>query len=446
MNDNKLAMNKEKQFLAMRNVKCEMSNSRTPQLRFPGFTGEWEYVNGNELFIPISNKDHNSDLPILALTQDQGAIPRDEINYKVFVSDKSVAGYKVVDVDDFIISLRSFQGGIEYSRYKGLCSPAYIVLRKKNNNVCSDFFRVYFKSFNYIQELNKNLEGIRDGKMISYQQFSEIKLPFPTLPEQQKIASCLSSLDELISASQQKTDALKAHKKGLMQQLFPQPGATTPQRRFPGFTGEWNLPTMAEVFDIRNGYTPSKRESKFWIGGTIPWFRMEDIRENGGILSDSIQHITPLGVKGSGLFKKNSIILATTATIGIHAMLIADSLANQQFTNFSIRKSLVDMYYPKFVYYAFFGIDEWCKRNTNAGGLLSVNIPALLKQPFPTPTLAEQQKIASCLSSLDELISASQQKADALKAHKKGLMQKMFPNGECAMRNVQLKQFQIPHF
>lgn len=194
----------------------------TPRLRFPGFTGNWEYVNGDELFKPISNKNHNSDLPILALTQDHGAVPRDEINYKVFVSDKSVAGYKVVEIDDFIISLRSFQGGIEYSRYKGLCSPAYIVLRKKSKDLCSDFFRIYFKSFNYIQDLNKNLEGIRDGKMISFKQFSEIKLPNPSPAEQQKIADCLTSLDDTIAAESAKLETLKVHKRGLMQQLFPQ--------------------------------------------------------------------------------------------------------------------------------------------------------------------------------------------------------------------------------
>ena len=195
----------------------------TPRLRFPGFTGEWKYVNGNELFKPISNKNHNSDLPILALTQDQGAVPREKINYNVVVSDKSVAGYKVVEIDDFIISLRSFQGGIEYSRYKRLCSPAYIILRKTDKSLSSDFYRIYFKSFNYIQELNKNLEGIRDGKMISYQQFSDIKLPLPSILEQQKIAECITALDDVISAEIKELRCLEAHKKGLMQQLFPQP-------------------------------------------------------------------------------------------------------------------------------------------------------------------------------------------------------------------------------
>jgi len=200
-----------------------------------------------------------------------------------------------------------------------------------------------------------------------------------------------------------------------------------PELRFPGFEGEWDAPLIADVFDIRNGYTPSKYIAEYWEGGTIPWFRMEDIRENGGILSDSIQHITPQGVKTSGLFKKNSILLATTATIGVHAMIIADSLANQQFTNFSIRKSLSNLYIPEFVYYSFFRIDEWCKKNANFAGLLSVNVSDLQKQPFPTPSIEEQRAIADCLKSVDKMILAQSQKVKAMKEHKKGLMQQLFP-------------------
>lgn len=193
-----------------------------PKFRFPEFKkdGEWEYFNGNKLFEPISNKNHNSDLPILAITQEKGAIPREEIDYHVSVSEKSVSSYKVVEVGDFIISLRSFQGGIEYSNYLGLCSPAYIILRKKKDLI-NDFYRHYFKSHVFIQNLNKNLEGIRDGKMVSYKQFSDILIPKPSIKEQQKIASCLSAADDLIAAQTQKIEALQAHKKGLLQQLFP---------------------------------------------------------------------------------------------------------------------------------------------------------------------------------------------------------------------------------
>lgn len=87
---------------------------------------------------------------------------------------------------------------------------------------------------------------------------------------------------------------------------------------------------LKELFELRNGYTPSKNNPEFWDGGIIPWFRMEDIRKNGHILVDSIQHITSEAVKTAGLFEANSFIIATTATIGEHAWLIADSLANQR--------------------------------------------------------------------------------------------------------------------
>ena len=114
-----------------------------PALRFPEFLNDekWKIVNGNELFESIVNKKHDSNLPVLAITQEYGAVPRDTINYNVIVSDKSIEGYKVVEIGDFIISLRSFQGGIEYSRYKGICSPAYIILRKRSDNICNDFYR-----------------------------------------------------------------------------------------------------------------------------------------------------------------------------------------------------------------------------------------------------------------------------------------------------------------
>jgi type I restriction enzyme, S subunit len=195
---------------------------KVPQLRFKEFqnTEGWAYINGNDVFDTISNKNHNSDLPILAITQEHGAVPRDEINYKVIVTDKSVESYKVVEVGDFIISLRSFQGGIEYSDYKGICSPAYIILRKKVEIVDS-FFKIYFKTVSFIQELNKNIEGLRDGKMVSYKQFSDLLLPFPSPAEQQKIADCLTSLDVLITGQSERLAALKVHKQGLLQQLFP---------------------------------------------------------------------------------------------------------------------------------------------------------------------------------------------------------------------------------
>ncbi|WRC80470.1 restriction endonuclease subunit S [Helicobacter pylori] len=161
--------------------------------------------------------------------------------------------------------------------------------------------------------------------------------------------------------------------------------------------------TLEEVFEIKNGYTPSKNNPEFWEKGTIPWFRMEDIRENGRILKDSIQHITPKALKGKKLFPKNSIIISTTATIGEHALLIVDSLANQQFTFLSKKANCDIALDMKFFFYQCFLLGEWCKNNTNVSGFASVDMTAFKKYKFPIPPLEIQQEIVKILDAFTEL-------------------------------------------
>ncbi|GAA8909642.1 restriction endonuclease subunit S [Helicobacter pylori] len=161
--------------------------------------------------------------------------------------------------------------------------------------------------------------------------------------------------------------------------------------------------TLEEVFEIRNGYTPSKNNPEFWKNGTIPWFRMEDLRENGRILKDSIQHITPKALKGKKLFPKNSIIISTTATIGEHALLIVDSLANQQFTFLSKKANCNLALDMKFFFYQCFLLGEWCKNNTNVSGFASVDMTAFKKYKFPIPPLEIQQEIVKILDAFTEL-------------------------------------------
>ncbi len=161
--------------------------------------------------------------------------------------------------------------------------------------------------------------------------------------------------------------------------------------------------TLEEVFEIKNGYTPSKNNPEFWEKGTIPWFRMEDIRENGRILKDSIQHITPKALRGKKLFPKNSIIISTTATIGEHALLIVDSLANQQFTFLSKKANCNIALDMKFFFYQCFLLGEWCKKNTNVSGFASVDMTAFKKYKFPIPPLEIQQEIVKILDAFTEL-------------------------------------------
>ncbi len=161
--------------------------------------------------------------------------------------------------------------------------------------------------------------------------------------------------------------------------------------------------SISELCELRNGYTPSKARSEYWEGGTIPWFRMEDIRQNGRILSDSLQHITPQAVKGSKLFPANSIILATTATIGEHALITVDFLSNQRFTNLNIRESLTHRVNIKFFYYYMFIVDEWCKNNINISGFASVDMSKFKKLPIPVPPREVQEEIVRILDKFTEL-------------------------------------------
>ena len=404
-----------------------------PKLRFPEFRdlGDWAYLNGNDVFDQISNKKHSSDLPILAITQEYGAIPRDQIDYHVSVTDKSVESYKVVEIGDFIISLRSFQGGIEYSDYKGLCSPAYVILRKKMD-VSNLFFKNYFKSNILIADLNKDIEGIRDGKMVSFKQFSELLLPAPQLDEQKKIADCLSSIDDLINAQSQKVEALKIHKKGLMQQLFPHEGETVPRLRFPEFrdAAEWAILPFKEIAKFLSGGTPSKDVPEYW-GGAIPWISASSMHTTKIDKSDS--NITELAVSdGAKIAKKGTLLLLVRGSmlhkripIGITE---TDVSFNQDVKALQLKGDISEHYLMTFL----IASESKLLAAVTATGIGAGKLDTSDLNDFPIrfPSPAEQKKVSDCLSSIDDLISAQSQKLETLKSYKNGLMQQLFPSTE----------------
>lgn len=181
--------------------------------------GEWECIQANSIFENYSNKNHDGSLTILAATQDKGVVPRDEIDIDIKSSDASVLSYKIIEKGNFVISLRSFQGGIEYSNYEGICSPAYTVL-KVIKPIDTGFYKAYLKTNDFIQRLSSTVIGIRDGKQISYQAFSTLMIDYPCLEEQTKIANFLSAIDQKIEVTAQQIEQAKQWKKGLLQQMF----------------------------------------------------------------------------------------------------------------------------------------------------------------------------------------------------------------------------------
>lgn len=397
-----------------------------PKYRFSEFAldASIDYVAGGFIFEPITNRNHHADLPILAITQEYGAIPRDEIDYKVSVTKKSLKAYKIVEKGDFIISLRSFQGGIEYSMYDGICSPAYIILRKKTN-IIDQYYKYYFKSHRFIQDLNKDLEGIRDGKMISYSQFSSILLPKPDEEEQQKIADCLSSIDELISAEEKKLALLNDYKKGWMQKLFPAEGKTVPEWRFPEFKNDnnWKCVEIETVGKVITGKTPPTSNESLW-NGSIQFVTPTDI------VGDKYQRLVQRTVVKTSKMKvlpKGTIMFTCIASIGKMAISVYPCVTNQQINSIITNKG----YYSEFIYYSLF-------RNVNKikSDLSNTTIPIINKTDFSKIQISvtlnekEQEKIVNFLSGIDELISSQKEKIEALKQHKKALMQGLFPATE----------------
>ncbi|WP_053088943.1 restriction endonuclease subunit S [Rothia dentocariosa] len=160
---------------------------------------------------------------------------------------------------------------------------------------------------------------------------------------------------------------------------------------------------ISELFDTKNGYTPSKSIPSYWQDGEIPWFRMEDIRVNGRVLSDSLKHVHKSAVKNGKIFPQNSIIFATSATIGEHALIKVPFLCNQRFTALSVKNKYLNKVNIKFLFYYGFILDEWCKSNTTQSSFASVDMKGFKKFKFPLPPLEIQNAIVEILDKFTKL-------------------------------------------
>ena len=203
----------------LRQKKYLMQQLLTGRKRLPSYWGEWNFPKAKEIFQNVTDKNHKGDLMVLSATQDKGIMPRNEVDIDIKYDVSSLANYKKVCQGNFVISLRSFQGGIEYSAYTGLVSPAYTVLSSKKE-LCDEYYKQYFKSADFINRLNVAVYGIRDGKQISFEDFGQLRIPYPPINEQTAIAQVLSAADHEISLLRQDIEQEKQKKKALMQLLL----------------------------------------------------------------------------------------------------------------------------------------------------------------------------------------------------------------------------------
>ena len=185
---------------------------------------------------------------------------------------------------------------------------------------------------------------------------------------------------------------------------------------------------ISELFDTKNGYTPSKSIPSYWQDGEIPWFRMEDIRVNGRVLNDSLKHVHKSAVKNGKIFPQNSIIFATSATIGEHALIKVPFLCNQRFTALSVKNKYLNKVNIKFLFYYGFILDEWCKSNTTQSSFASVDMKGFKKFKFPLPPLEIQNAIVEILDKFTKLEAELEAELAARRAQYEYYRNSLFEN------------------
>jgi type I restriction enzyme, S subunit len=288
----------------------------------------------------------------------------------------------------------------------------------------SVFLLEYVKRKDFYERLGETADGSRKARRIHAETFQSFSLVLPTPAEQQKVADCLSSLDELIAAQARKVDALKTHKKGLMQQLFPREGESQPRLRFPEFNnaGEWSPKTIGQFGEVVTGSTPSTAKPEYY-GGDRHFVSPSDISDNR-FIEKTKTTLTELGFLETRPIKANSILFVCIgSTIGKIAQNMQECATNQQINAVMPNSENSD----GFVYYVLSGIADKIANIAGRQAVPIVNKSLFSSVELTAPKLPEQKRIANFLSSLDETIFAETQQLEALKTHKKGLMQQLFP-------------------
>ncbi len=405
-----------------------------PKLRFPEFrdAGEWCYMPLCRLAKRCMQKNHRGKLNrVLTNSAEYGVVDQRDYFDKDIANQGNLEGYFIVEKGDYVynprISTSAPVGPISKNNIAtGVMSPLYTVFRFKNS--VNDFFTYYFKSKGWHQYMRQvsNTGARHDRMAITNDDFMAMPLPVTLMEEQQKIADCLSSVDELITLETQKIDALKAHKKGLMQQVFPAEGETLPKLRFPEFrdAGEWVRKTLGDIAAIRSGSTPLRSNADFYNGGHIPWVKTTDL--NNSYIVTTEESITSKAK--AKINPEGSVLVAMYGgfnQIGRTGYLTIPAATNQAI---SVLEADQEKTLPVYLLmWLNAKVEVWKRIASSSRKDPNVTGSDVANFPVAYPCIREQQKIADCLSSIDELITLETHKLDALKTHKKGLMQQLFP-------------------
>jgi type I restriction enzyme S subunit len=405
-----------------------MSDARTnaPKIRFRGFTEDWEQRKAKEIFISKVEKNQ-PELPVLSVTQDSGVVYRNQLGIDIKYDRTTLKNYKVIRKGDFIISLRSFQGGFELSDKLGITSPAYTIFVPKNMNSQDNlFWKIKFKTFTFIESLKTVTFGIRDGKAISFSEFGDLKLFFPkNIEEQQKIGTFFKQLDDTIALHQRELDLLKQTKQTYLQKMFPKSGENKPEIRFAGFTDAWEQRKLKEITERVRGNDGRMDLPTLTISAGSGWLDQRE-RFSGNIAGKEQKNYTLLK-KGQLSYNHGNSKLAKYGAV-FELKTYNEALVPRVYHSFGTN----ELSNPNFIEYMFATkrpdkeLTKLVSSGARMDGLLNINFDEFMGINVNIPSVGEQKKIGSFFEQLDDTITLHQRKLDSLKEMKKSLLQQMF--------------------
>ena len=353
------------------------------------------------------------------------------IFHKELVSGEALGNKSVfwVDEDCFIVNIVfAWEQAVAKTTEveKGMiASHRFPMYKAKDNKVDIDYILYFFKS-----KRGKHLLGLASpggagrNKTLGQKEFSELKLPLPSLKEQEKITRIFVTLDDAISKQDDLIKAKETLKKGLMQKLL------SGDVRFDGFDGEWEKKKLGDIGDISTGTTPSTKINEYYNNGVYPWITPTDIQTKKDIYT-SKKLLSELGLKKGRLIKKNSLLVTCIASIGKNTILKTDGSCNQQINAIFVNKK----HNVDFLYYLIEYKKHILISYAGQGGMLMLNKNDFSNLRFMFPLLHEQEKIAQVLTTADKEIELLKKELEALKEQKRGLMQRLL-TGEVRTNNI----------
>lgn len=408
------------------------NNNNIPRLRFPGFTGEWkEQPLSNFLFEHKTKSDGKCEVHSVSVSK--GVVNQVEYLGRSFAA-KDTSKYNLAKPND-VIYTKSPTGEFPYgivkmnkNPYNVIVSPLYAVYSPVNKYIgyiLDSYFESAANTNNYLSSLVQ--KGAKNTINITNDTFVSKDVCLPTdEDEQEKIASCLFELDNLITAQGKKVDALKEKKTGLMQQLYPQPGETTPRLRFPGFEDEWSEKKMSDVFtrlkekNVENNKNVLTISAQYGLISQLDFFKK----------SVSASDVTGYYLIHKGDFAYNKSSSQGKPVGAIKPLKLYDKgVVSTLYICFRCKDPNAIEFWEQYFDAGVFDkeIMTIAQEGARNHGLLNVPTNDFFGLTVKMPKPAEQQKISECLSALDELIASESAKLDSLKDHKKGLMQQLFP-------------------